>query len=52
MAVYFTKSDKRNHYLQDTFFNAGEESGFTAMFERQEGQGLCYKCQKHGHKVF
>ena len=33
MAVYFTKSDERDRYLQDAFFDAGEESGFTATFE-------------------
>ena len=52
MAVYFTKSGERDRYLQATFFDAGGESGSTAPFERREGQGLCYKCQKHGHKAF
>ena len=52
MAVYFTKSGERDRYLQDAFFDAGGESGSTATFERREGQGLCYKCQKHGHKAF
>ena len=33
MAVYFTKSGERDCYLQDTFFDAGGESGFTATFE-------------------
>ena len=52
MAIYFTKSGERDKYLQKSFFDAGGESGSTALFERREVQGPCYRCQKQGHKAF
>ena len=52
MAVFFSKSGDRDQYLRNQYFDAGGESGSTALFIRREVQGPCYKCQKHGHKAF
>ena len=38
--------------LNEGFFHAGGESGYTRVFERRMRPEQCYNCQAIGHKAF
>ena len=52
MVIYVTKAGDARRLLNDSFFYAGGESGYTGIFERRMRPEQCYNCQKIGHKVF
>lgn len=52
MVVYITKAGDARRLLNDGFFYAGGESGYTGIFERRMRPEQCYNCQKIGHKAF
>ena len=52
MVVYVTKAGDARRLLNDSFFYAGGESGYTGIFERRMRPEQCYNCQKIGHKAF
>ena len=52
MVVYVTKLGDARRLLNDSFFYAGGESGYTGIFERRMRPEQCYNCQKIGHKAF
>ncbi|KAK4118287.1 hypothetical protein N657DRAFT_583874 [Parathielavia appendiculata] len=54
MVVYVTKAGdaRRLLLLNDGFFYAGGESGYTGIFERRMRPEQCYNCQQIGHKAF
>ncbi|RYP13221.1 hypothetical protein DL766_009878 [Monosporascus sp. MC13-8B] len=52
MVVYLNKGSDAQRFLQEGFFYAGGESGYTKMFERRERPKQCYNCQEiTGHKA-
>ncbi|KAH8193542.1 hypothetical protein TruAng_012293 [Truncatella angustata] len=44
MVVYLTKAINAQRMLEEGFFHAGGESGYTSVFERREGPAQCYNC--------
>jgi hypothetical protein len=52
MVVYVTKAADARRLLNDSFFYAGGESGYTGIFERRMRPEQCYNCQQIGHKAF
>ena len=52
MVVYLTKAAEARRFLDEGFFHAGGESGYTRVFERRERPEQCYNCQQVGHKAF
>lgn len=52
VVVYVTKAGDARRLLNDGFFYAGGESGYTGIFERRMRPEQCYNCQKIGHKAF
>jgi hypothetical protein len=52
MAIYLTKAADARRFLEEGFFIAGDESGYTSMFERRDRPEQCYNCQQLGHKAF
>jgi hypothetical protein len=52
MVVYVTKGSDARRLLNEGFFHAGGESGYTRVFERRVRPEQCYNCQEIGHKAF
>jgi hypothetical protein len=52
MVVYLKKASDAKKALQEGFFYAGGESGYTGPFERRPRPEQCYNCQEIGHKAF
>ena len=53
MVVYLSKGSDAQRFLQDGFFSAGGESGYTKIFERRERPKQCYNCQEvTDHKAY
>jgi hypothetical protein len=52
MVVYVTKAGDARRLLNEGFFYAGGESGYTGVFERRMRPDQCYNCQQIGHKAF
>ena len=53
MVVYLTKGSDARRLLQEGFFHAGGESGYTKAFERRERPKQCYNCQEiTGHRAY
>ena len=52
MVVYVTKLGDAKRLLNEGFFYAGGESGYTGVFERRMRPDQCYNCQQIGHKAF
>jgi hypothetical protein len=52
MVVYVTKASDARRLLNEGFFYAGGESGYTRIFERRMRPEQCYNCQQIGHKAF
>jgi hypothetical protein len=52
MVVYVTKAGDARRLLNEGFFHAGGESGYTGVFERRVSPEQCYNCQQIGHKAF
>jgi hypothetical protein len=52
MVVYVTKGRDARRLLNEGFFHAGGESGYTRVFERRGRPEQCYNCQEIGHKAF
>jgi hypothetical protein len=52
MVVYVTKGSDARRLLNEGFFHAGGESGYTRVFERRLRTEQCYNCQEIGHKAF
>jgi hypothetical protein len=52
MVIYVTKAGDARRLLNDGFFYAGGESGYTGIFERRIRPAQCYNCQQIGHKAF
>jgi hypothetical protein len=52
MVVYVTKAGDASRLLNEGFFHAGGESGYTGVFERRLRPEQCYNCQQIGHKAF
>ena len=52
MVVYMTKASDARKVLDEGFFYAGGESGYTGPFERRIRPEQCYNCQEIGHKAF
>ncbi len=52
MVVYVTKLGDARRLLNESFFYAGGESGYTEIFERRIRPEQCYNCQQIGHKAF
>ncbi len=46
MVVYLTRGPDARRFLQEGFFYAGGESGFTKAFERRERPNQCFNCQE------
>jgi hypothetical protein len=46
MLVYLNKGADARRLLQEGFFHAGGESGYTKPFERRERPKQCYNCQE------
>ncbi|KAK8057128.1 hypothetical protein PG996_011065 [Apiospora saccharicola] len=52
MVVYLTKAADVRKFLEEGFFYAGGESGYTRLFERRDRPEQCYECQQVGHKAW
>ena len=52
MVVYLTRASDARKVLEEGFFYAGGESGYTGRFERRPRPEQCYNCQEVGHKAF
>jgi hypothetical protein len=53
MVVYLTKGSDARRFLQEGFFYAGGESGYTKAFERRDRPNRCYNCQEiTSHKAY
>ena len=52
MVLYVTKAGDARRLLNEGFFYAGGESGYTGIFERRMRPEQCYNCQQIGHKAF
>jgi hypothetical protein len=52
MVVYLTKGTDARRLLQEGFFYAGGESGYTKMFEHRPRPEQCFNCQDLGHKAW
>jgi uncharacterized coiled-coil protein SlyX len=53
MVVYLSKRSEAQRFLNERFFYAGGESGYTKAFERRERPKQCYNCQEiTGHKAY
>ena len=52
MVVYVTKGSDARRLLNEGFFHAAGESGYTQVFERRMRPEQCYNCQEIGHKAF
>ena len=52
MVVYITKGSDVRQLLDEGFFYAGEESGYTRIFEHRTHPEQYYNCQKISHKTF
>ena len=53
MVVYLTKESDARRFLQEGFFYAGGESGYTKAFERRERPKQCFNCQEvTSHKAY
>jgi hypothetical protein len=53
MLVYLNKGADARRLLQEGFFHAGGESGYTKPFERRERPTQCYNCQEiTSHKAY
>ena len=53
MVVYLNKASDVRRFLQDGFFHAGGESGYTKAFERRDRPNRCYNCQEiTNHKAY
>ncbi len=53
MVVYLNKSRDAQRFIQEGFFAAGGESGYTKAFERRERPKQCYNCQEiTDHKAY
>ncbi|PQE19020.1 reverse transcriptase protein [Rutstroemia sp. NJR-2017a BVV2] len=53
MVVYLTKGSDARRFLQEGFFYAGGESGYTKTFERRDRPNRCYNCQEiTSHKAY
>lgn len=53
MVVYLTKVSDARRFLQEGFFYAGGESGYTKAFERRDRPNRCYNCQEiTSHKAY
>ena len=53
MLVYLNKGSDARRLLQEGFFHAGGESGYTKPFERRERPKQCYNCQEiTGHRAY
>jgi hypothetical protein len=52
MVVYVTRTSDARRLLNEGFFYAGGESGYTGVFERRMRPEQCYNCQQIGHKAF
>ncbi len=46
MVVYLNKGREAQRFIQEEFFTAGGESGYTKAFERRERPKQCYNCQE------
>ncbi len=44
MVVYVSKLDDARRLLNEGFFYAGGESGYTGVFERRTQPDQCYNC--------
>ncbi|CZT52860.1 uncharacterized protein RSE6_14254 [Rhynchosporium secalis] len=53
MVVYLAKGSDAKRFLQEGFFYAGGESGYTKAFERRDCLNRCYNCQEiTSHKAY
>ena len=53
MVVYLAKGSDARRFLQEGFFYAGGESGYTKAFERRDRPNQCYNCQEiTSHKAY
>ncbi|EAQ85551.1 hypothetical protein CHGG_09565 [Chaetomium globosum CBS 148.51] len=52
MVVYITKAGDAKRLINEGFFHARGESGYTGIFERRARPNQCYNCQQIGHKAF
>jgi hypothetical protein len=52
MVVYITKAGDAKRLINEGFFHARGESGYTGIFERRTRPNQCYNCQQIGHKAF
>jgi hypothetical protein len=52
MVVYVTKAGDARRLLNEGFFHARGESGYTGVFECRMRPEQCYNCQQTGHKAF
>ena len=53
MVVYLNKGRDAQRFIQEGFFTAGGESGYTKAFERRERPKQCYNCQEiTDHKAY
>jgi hypothetical protein len=52
MVVYLNKGSDARRLLQEGFFYAGGESGYTKTFERRPRPEQCFNCQDLGHKAW
>ena len=53
MVVYLSQSSDARRFLNEGFFSAGGESGYTKAFERRERPKQCYNCQEiTNHKAY
>jgi hypothetical protein len=53
MVVYLSKRSDAQRLLNEGFFSARGESGYTKVFERRERPKQCYKCQAiTDHKAY
>ncbi|EAQ88752.1 hypothetical protein CHGG_05371 [Chaetomium globosum CBS 148.51] len=52
MVVYITKAGDAKRIINEGFFHARGESGYTGVFERRTRPNQCCNCQQIGHKAF
>jgi hypothetical protein len=53
MVVYLSKRSDAQRFLNEGFFSARGESGYTKVFERRERPRQCYNCQEiTDHKAY
>jgi hypothetical protein len=53
MVVYLSKRSEAQRFLNEGFFSAKGESGYTHVYERRERPKQCYNCQEiTNHKAY